>query len=26
VLVCNGCHETWVREHTIPLQFVDKAA
>ncbi len=26
VLVCNGCHETWVREHTIPLQFVNKAA
>ena len=26
VLVCNRCHETWVREHTIPLQFVNKAA
>lgn len=26
VLVCNRCHETWVREHTIPFQFVNKAA
>ena len=26
VLLCNRCHETWVREHTIPLQFVNKAA
>ncbi len=26
VLVCNRCHALWVREHTIPLRFVDKAA
>ena len=26
VLVCNRCHERWVREHTIPLAFVDEAA
>jgi hypothetical protein len=25
VLVSNGCQAIWVREHTIPLQFVDKA-
>lgn len=25
-LVCNRCHKRWVREHTIPLEFVDKAA
>lgn len=26
VLVCNRCHERWVREHTILLEFVDEAA
>lgn len=26
VLVCNRCQGIWVRKHTIPLQFVDKAA
>jgi hypothetical protein len=26
VLVCNRCQGIWVREHTIPLRFVDKAA
>ena len=26
VLVCNRCQALWVREHTIPLRFVDKAA
>jgi ribosomal protein L32 len=26
VPVCNRCHETWVREHTIPLRFVNEAA
>ena len=26
VLVCNCCQAIWVREHTIPLRFVDKAA
>jgi len=26
VLVCNRCHERWVREHTIPFEFVDEAA
>lgn len=26
VLVRNGCQEHWVREHTIPLRFVSKAA
>ena len=26
VLVCNRCQQIWVREHTIPLQFVDKKA
>ena len=26
VLVCNRCQAIWVREHTIPLQFVNKAA
>lgn len=26
VLVRNGGHATWVREHTIPLRFVNKAA
>jgi hypothetical protein len=26
VLVSNGCQAIWVREHTIPLRFVDKAA
>lgn len=25
VLVCNRCQPIWVREHTIPLRFVDKA-
>jgi hypothetical protein len=25
-LVCNRCHERWVREHSIPLEFIDKAA
>ncbi len=26
VLVCNRCQDIWVREHTIPLRFVDKKA
>ncbi len=26
VLVCNRCQAIWVREHTVPLRFVDKAA
>jgi hypothetical protein len=26
VLACNRCQERWVREHTIPLEFVDEAA
>ncbi len=26
VLVSNGCQSIWVREHTIPLRFVDMAA
>jgi hypothetical protein len=26
VLVCNGCQDIWVREHIIPLRFVDKKA
>ena len=26
VLVCNRCQDVWVREHIIPLRFVDKAA
>ena len=26
VLVCNRCQALWVREHTIPLRFVNKAA
>lgn len=26
VLVCNRCQDIWVREHTIPLRFVDKEA
>ncbi len=26
VLVCNRCQGIWVREHNIPLRFVDKAA
>jgi len=26
VLVCNRCQAIWVREHTIPLRFVHKAA
>ncbi len=26
VLVCNRCQALWVRDHTIPLRFVDKAA
>jgi hypothetical protein len=26
VLVCNRCQPLWVREHAIPLRFVDKAA
>ena len=26
MLVSNRCHETWVRKHTIPFAFVDKAA
>jgi hypothetical protein len=26
VLVCNQCEDIWVREHTIPLRFVDKKA
>ena len=26
VLVCNCCQPVWVREYTIPLRFVDKAA
>jgi hypothetical protein len=26
VLVRNRCHERWVREHTIPLEFINKAA
>jgi hypothetical protein len=26
VLVCNRCQAIWVREHTIPLRFVNKAA
>jgi hypothetical protein len=26
VLVCNRCQGIWVRKHTIPLQFIDKAA
>ncbi len=24
VLVCNRCQDIWVREHTVPLRFVDK--
>ena len=26
VLVCNRCQAIWVRKHTIPLRFVNKAA
>ena len=26
VLICNRCQDLWVREHTIPLRFVDKKA
>jgi hypothetical protein len=26
VLVCNRCQDIWVREHTVPLRFVDKEA
>jgi len=26
VLVCNHCQAIWVRKHTIPLRFVNKAA
>lgn len=26
MLVCNRCHEHWVREHTIPLVFINKVA
>jgi len=26
VLVCNRCQGIWVREHTVPLRFVDKKA
>ena len=26
MLVCNRCHKHWVREHTIPLVVIDKAA
>jgi hypothetical protein len=26
MLVCNRCHQHWVREHTVPLVFIDKAA
>ena len=26
VLVCNRCQNMWVREHTVPLRFVDKKA
>jgi hypothetical protein len=26
VLVCNRCQAIWVRQHTIPLRFVNKAA
>lgn len=26
VLVCNRCQGIWVREHTVPLRFVDKEA
>jgi hypothetical protein len=26
VLVCNHCQNIWVREHTVPLRFVDKQA
>ena len=26
VLVCNRCQAIWVREHTIPFRFVNKAA
>ena len=26
VLVCNRCQAIWVREHTVPLRFVDKKA
>jgi hypothetical protein len=26
VLVCNRCQGIWVREHTVPLRFVDKTA
>jgi hypothetical protein len=26
VLVCNRCQAIWVREHTLPLRFVNKAA
>ncbi len=26
VLVCNCCQAIWVREHIIPLRFVNKAA
>ena len=26
VLVCNRCQAIWVREHTVPLRFVNKAA
>jgi hypothetical protein len=25
-LACNRCHEHWVREHSIPLVFIDKTA
>jgi len=26
MLVCNRCQNRWVREHTVPLRFVDKKA